>query len=53
MVEYRAPTGLEKGDLTNSDLTEAAILLSQYAGLTLSVVANNVARRVLKELEAD
>ena len=42
---------LDKGDLTRADLTEILIFLNQYAGFPLSVVANNVARRVLKEME--
>ena len=51
ILKLQFRSGLDKGDLTRTDLTEIPIFLSQYAGFPLSVVANNVARRVLKELE--
>lgn len=53
ILKLQFRSGLDKGDLTRSDLTEIPIFLSQYAGFPLSVVANNAARRVAKELDGD
>lgn len=42
--------GLEKGDLTESDLTEIPIFLSQYAGFPLSVLLNQSAEKAAERV---
>ena len=47
-LQFRA--GMEKGDLTETDLTEIPIFVSQYAGFPLSVLLNQSARKVASDL---
>jgi 4-carboxymuconolactone decarboxylase len=48
-LQFRA--GIEKGDLTESDLTEIPIFVSQYAGFPLSVLMNQSAQKVAERLK--
>jgi 4-carboxymuconolactone decarboxylase len=49
-LQFRS--GLAKGDLTEQDLTEIPLFLTQYVGYPLGVVTNSVARKVLGERNA-
>jgi 4-carboxymuconolactone decarboxylase len=49
-LQFRS--GLEKGDLTERDLTEVPLFLTHYVGWPLGVAANAVATKVAEERAA-
>ena len=50
ILKLQFGAGIAMGDLSESDLTEIPIFVSQYAGFPLSVVANAAASKVKEGL---
>ena len=50
ILKLQFGSGIAMGDLSESDLTEIPIFVSQYAGFPLSVVANAAASKVKEGL---
>ena len=50
ILKVQFGAGIAMGDLSESDLTEIPIFVSQYAGFPLSVVANAAASKVKEGL---